>query len=119
MRVDKFLWSVRLFKTRSISTARVKEGKVEVGGVVVKASRELKVGEEVRVRAGAHYELVQVLAFPKGRVGAKLVEEYIIDKTPLEERERQALTREVMREYPGKIGRPTKKERRNWEKWQR
>lgn len=118
MRVDKFLWSIRLFKTRSVSTARVKEGKVEVGGVVVKASRELKVGEQVRVRTGPHYELVEVLAFPKGRVGAKLVEEYIKDLTPIEEREKQALTREVMRDSPMKTGRPTKKDRRNWEKWQ-
>ena len=119
MRVDKFLWSVRLFKTRSVSTARVKEGKVEVGGGAVKPSRELKVGEEVRIRTGAHYELVEVLAVPKGRVGAKLVEEYIKDLTPVEEREKQALTREVMRDLPAKTGRPTKKDRRNWEKWQR
>ena len=119
MRVDKFLWSVRLFKTRSVSTARVKEGKVEVGGGAVKPSRELEVGEEVRIRTGAHHELVEVLAFPKGRVGAKLVEEYIKDLTPVEEREKQALTREVMRDLPAKTGRPTKKDRRNWEKWQR
>jgi len=118
VRVDKFLWSVRLFKTRSVSTTRVKEGKVEVEGAAVKASRELKVGETVLVRTGAHFELVEVLGFPKGRVGAKLVEEYIKDLTPKEEREKQALTREIMRELPMKSGRPTKKDRRNWEKWQ-
>lgn len=117
MRIDKFLWCVRLFKTRSVSTTRVKEGKVTVDGAVVKASRELKIGENVRVRTGAHFEIVEVLGFPKSRVGAKLVDEYIKDLTPTEEREKQALTREMMRDLPAKTGRPTKKDRRDWEKW--
>lgn len=118
MRVDKFLWAVRCFKTRSQATAKVREGKVEVEGSVVKASRDLKVGEQVKIRSGAHYEILEVLAFPKGRVGPKLVELYSKDRTPVEERERQAITQEVMRQNPFKLGRPTKKDRRKWDKWQ-
>lgn len=119
MRIDKFLWSVRLFKTRSLATSRVREGKVEVDGGAVKASRELKEGEVIRIRSGAHYELHEVLGFPKSRVGAKLVENYIADKTPDEERQRQVVTREMMREMPKGLGRPTKKDRRDWDKMNR
>ena len=53
MRIDKFRWSVRLFKTRSLATAAVRDGKVSVGGDAVKASREIKVGEKVAIRRGA------------------------------------------------------------------
>ena len=119
MRIDKFLWAVRLFKTRSLATSRVRDGKVEVNGVAVKASRELKLGEVIRVRSGAHHELHEVLAFPKGRVGAKLVDDYISDKTSEEERSRQMVTREMMREVPKGTGRPTKKDRRDWDKMNR
>ncbi len=116
MRIDKFLWSVRLFKTRSIATSKVRDGKVEVNGLGVKASRELKVGEVLRVRKGTHHEIHVVLAFPKSRVGARLVGDYVEDKTPDEEREKQALAKETMRSGPVKSGRPTKKDRRDWEK---
>jgi ribosome-associated heat shock protein Hsp15 len=119
VRIDKFLWSVRLFKTRSAATSHVRDGKVEVNGVAVKASRELRLGELIRVRSGAHHELHEVLAFPKGRVGAKLVGDYILDRTSEEERSRQAMTREMMRETPKGTGRPTKKDRRDWDKMNR
>ena len=116
MRIDKYLWSVRLFKTRSIATTHVRDGKVEVNGMAVKASRELKVGDLLEIRRGTHRETHAVLAFPKGRVGAKLVANYCEDKTPVEEQDKLALAREMMRSGPIKSGRPTKKDRRDWEK---
>lgn len=119
MRIDKFLWSVRLYKTRSIATSKVRDGKVEVNGAAVKASRELKVGEVLEVRRGTHRETHAVLAFPKGRVGAKLVSDYVLDQTSVEEREKEAMAREMMRSGPVKSGRPTKKDRRDWEKLNR
>ena len=82
MRIDKFLWAVRLFKTRSLATAAVREGKLEVASEGVKASREIKPGERVSVRRGAITYEVEVLALPKSRVGPKLVEDYINDVTP-------------------------------------
>ena len=118
MRIDKYLWSVRLFKTRSLATTKVKEGKVELEGDTVKPSREVKVGECIRIRFGAHFVEYRILDFPKGRVGPKLVPDYAEDLTPAEERERQAMTREVMKERPKGLGRPTKRDRRNMTRFQ-
>ena len=117
MRIDKFLWAVRLFKTRSLAASRVKEGKVLLDGEEVKPSRELKGGEVVRIRFGGHYVEYAVLEFPKSRVGAKLVVNYIEDRTPEAEREKQAMTREVMKDRPKGLGRPTKRDRRKMERF--
>ena len=101
-----------------MATTKVKEGKVELEGELVKPSREVKVGECIRIRFGAHFAEYQIVDFPKGRVGAKLVPDYVADLTPVEERERQALTREMMKERPKGLGRPTKKDRRTMKRFQ-
>lgn len=117
MRIDKFLWSVRLFKTRSLATAAVRDGKVSVGGDAVKASREIKVGEKVAIRRGPVTLEVEVIGLPKSRVGPKLVDDYIVDITPKEELEKLEIIRMERREMPSMKGRPTKKNRREWKRW--
>ena len=117
MRIDKFLWSARLFKTRSLATAAVRDGKVSVGGDAVKASREIKVGEKVAIRRGAITLEVDVIGLPKSRVGPKLVDDYIINITPKEELEKLEIIRMERRDAPSMKGRPTKKNRREWKRW--
>ena len=117
MRIDKFLWSVRLFKTRSLATAAVREGKVEVGGGGVKASREVKPGERVSIRRGAVTYEVEVLALPKSRVGSKLVDDYIKDVTSEDQLRKREMMRMERQITPKLKGRPTKRNRREWKKW--
>ena len=117
MRIDKYLWAVRQFKTRTSATDKVRDGKVEVGGVAVKPSREVKVGEEVVIRKGASMVSLEVLALPKSRIGPKLVEDYMKNTTPVEEREKALAIREAQRNSTFLQGRPTKKARRDWRKF--
>ena len=114
MRVDKFLWCVRLYKTRSLAGESVRGNKVAIGEDTVKPSRELKVGDVVVVKRHGFDQHFEVLAFPKNRVGAKLVAEYVKNVTPVEELEKEEflrLARNVTRQKG--LGRPTKKDRRD------
>ena len=117
MRIDKYLWSVRLFKTRSLAASSVKEGRVTMEGEGVKPSREVKVDEVVMIRRKTHLQHVRILGFPKGRVGAKLVEDYMIDETPKSELDKLEMAKMEDRFCPAMKGRPTKRERRTWDKW--
>ncbi len=113
-RIDKWLWAVRLFKTRTEAADACKGGKVKVNGDAVKPSRELKVREIVTVQQGILRKTLGVKALLEKRVGAKLVAEYVEDLTPEEEYEKLRMQRELNSlgtTYEGK-GRPTKKDRR-------
>ena len=81
-RVDKWLWAVRVFKTRSIATDAVKKGRVEVNDVLVKPSRMLKVGDVVKVRKSPVTYSFRVLQLVQNRLGAKLVPDYMENITP-------------------------------------
>ncbi|WP_324721343.1 RNA-binding S4 domain-containing protein [Salinimicrobium sp. HB62] len=118
MRVDKFLWCVRYYKTRSIATEACKQGKVRVNGALVKPSREVYAADKLTVRKNQiNYEL-EVLDLPKSRVGAKLVNLYINDITPREELEKRELLKYSQDYYRKKgTGRPTKKDRRELDDW--
>ncbi|GAB2778329.1 RNA-binding S4 domain-containing protein [Salinimicrobium soli] len=118
MRVDKFLWCVRYFKTRSIATEACKQGKVRVQDAIIKPSREVFPGDKIVVRKNQiNYEL-EVLDLPQSRVGAKLVNLYINDITPKEEFAKLELLK-YSRDYYRKkgTGRPTKKDRRELDDW--
>lgn len=118
MRVDKFLWCVRYFKTRSIATAACRQGKVRIADAVVKPSREVYPSDKIRVRKNQiNYEL-EVLDLPSSRVGAKLVSLYVKDNTPKEAFEKLDLLK-YSRDYYRKkgTGRPTKKDRRDLDDW--
>ena len=114
MRIDKFLWSVRKYKTRSIATDEIRKDKVSVNGDPVKPSREVKAGDEIHYRKEGIVYSLKVKDLPKSRVGAKLVEEYIVETTSEEELNKKEFI-QLMRGYGRKkgSGRPTKKERRD------
>ncbi|MDA0904304.1 MAG: S4 domain-containing protein [Bacteroidetes bacterium] len=116
MRVDKYLWSVRVFKTRSMASQHCREGKVFVDGQAVKPSRELKEGQVVEVRKGAIRFRHEVISFPKSRVGAALVAQHMKDVTLAEELEKLDMIRLSQQDRPKGVGRPTKRDRRDWEK---
>ncbi|HET8885670.1 MAG TPA: RNA-binding S4 domain-containing protein [Salinimicrobium sp.] len=118
MRVDKFLWFVRIYKTRSIATNACKNGKVKVNGESVKPSREVYPADELIVRKDQIDYQLQVLDYPKSRVGAKLVSLYILDKTPKDAFEAKDLLKYSQDYYRKKgTGRPTKKDRRDIDDW--
>lgn len=113
MRLDKFIWSVRLAKTRSVATDACNGGKIKLNTTQAKASKEVKAGDQIELKKGIITRRYQILALPNGRVGAKLVELYLKDITPETEIlkwEKSRLVSVVTRD-PGS-GRPTKKERR-------
>ena len=116
MRIDKFLWCVRYFKTRSLATNACKKGKVKVNDQVVKPSREVYPTEKITVRIKqVNYQLT-ILELPKSRMGAKLVDIYRIDTTPKSEFDTQELLKYSKDYYRAKVeGRPTKKSRRDIE----
>ena len=116
MRVDKFLWAVRVFKTRSMASQHCREGKVFVDGKALKPAREVKVGEVVHVRNGAVTFGYEVVSFPRSRVGAALVPDHMRDVTAPEEMEKLEMIRLAQQDQPKGVGRPTKRDRRDWEK---
>ncbi|HLU51534.1 MAG TPA: RNA-binding S4 domain-containing protein [Flavobacteriaceae bacterium] len=114
MRIDKFLWCVRYFKTRNIATDACKKGKVKIDGISVKPSREVYVGNQISIKKNQIEFLVEVIAFPENRVGAKLTGLYINDITPNENLEKLELLKLSQDYYRKKgTGRPTKKDRRD------
>lgn len=118
MRVDKFLWSVRYFKTRSIATEACRQGKIKVNGATVKPSREVYPTDKLSVRKNQIDYQIEVLDLPPSRVGAKLTGLYINDITPKEAFEQLELLK-YSRDYYRKkgAGRPTKKDRRDIDDW--
>ena len=118
MRVDKFLWCVRYFKTRSLATNASKQGKVRLGDEILKPSKEVFPGDKLRVRKNQINYEIEILDIPKSRVGAKLVNLYIHDVTPKEAFENQELLKYSKDYYRKKgTGRPTKKDRRDIDEW--
>ncbi|MFN4299377.1 MAG: RNA-binding S4 domain-containing protein [Thermaurantimonas sp.] len=116
MRIDKFLWCVRLFKTRTLATEACNAGKITIDGQPVKPSREVKPGITFTYRnMGINY-VYEIKDLPKSRVGAPLVKTYLENKTSQEELEKLEMIR-LARAFtrPKGMGRPTKKERRDIE----
>ena len=112
-RIDKWLWCVRLFKTRTLAAEAVKGGKIKLNGEVVKPSKEVKTGDEISFKVVPLTRTVRVKDFPANRVAAKLVENFMEDLTPPEEYEKLRLMKELGPPvfHTGK-GRPTKRDRR-------
>ena len=116
VRIDKFLWAIRVFKTRTEATEACKGSKVTVDGNDVKPSREVKAGEVIQVRKGSIYYKYKVLAPLEKRVGAKDVPRFAENLTPQSELDKLHAPVETffIRRDRG-TGRPTKKERRDME----
>jgi ribosome-associated heat shock protein Hsp15 len=116
MRIDKYLWCVRVYKTRTLATEACKNGRVHMKENAVKASQKVKEGNLINVRRGGLHMQFKVKAILKSRVGAKLVEQYLEDLTPQEEYDKEFLVKKKQSEYRDRgMGRPTKKERREIE----
>ena len=115
-RIDKFVWSVRLAKTRSLSATAISKGKVRLNGSGTKPAKEVKLGDEisiVRHNATFTFRVIQLL---DKRIGAKLVKDFLVDITPPEEHEKMDLYRMSQRVYrENGSGKPTKKDRRDLE----
>jgi ribosome-associated heat shock protein Hsp15 len=115
LRIDKYLWAIRLFKTRTLAAAACDTGKVKCNGVSVKASKQVSAGEEYEVKTEAKRWRIRVTSLLHTRVKYEEAVKYYIDITPAEEIERlqyQAASFHTGKR-PSKIGRPTKKERRD------
>ena len=112
-RIDKYLWAIRVFKTRSEAADACKSGKVKMNDIEAKPSRDVKENDMITVRKGSIYFTYRVIVPIDKRVGAALVPQYAEDLTPDEEREKLNAPFETifMRRDRG-TGRPTKKERR-------
>jgi ribosome-associated heat shock protein Hsp15 len=116
VRVDKFLWAMRIYKTRSIAADACKNGRISMNGVQLKPSRTFKAGDVFNVRKGPVTYTYRVLQLTENRLGAKLVPEYMRDETSPQQLEILELAR--MAGNGGRdrgTGRPTKKDRREIE----
>ncbi len=114
VRIDKWLWAVRLFKTRSQASDACRGGKVKIEGQPVKPSREVNAGDVIEVQQGIIRKKMKVVIPAKNRVSAKLVPDLAEDLTPAEEYEKQDMLRQLNYEKRDRgTGRPTKKERRD------
>ena len=114
MRIDKFLWSIRFYKTRNIAAEEIKKNRVFIGENAVKSSKEVKEGDVIRIRKNQIDYKIKVLQIPKSRIGAKLVPLHITDLTDKEQYEILKLRRASQDYYRQKgEGRPTKKDRRD------
>lgn len=117
-RIDKWLWTVRLFKTRSLAAKACRDGQVLISGQRVKPARVVRVGEIISAKVAGVQRTVKVSGTPPSRVGAKLVPEFMEDLTPESEfqKAREAASSPQFTWSKG-AGRPTKKNRRLWEKF--
>ncbi|MCQ2187433.1 MAG: RNA-binding S4 domain-containing protein [Bacteroidales bacterium] len=113
VRIDKYLWAIRVYKTRSEATDACSGNKVRVGGVPAKPSKALKIGDVIEVHKGPAAFTYKVLQLLENRVGAALVEQYALNLTPESELAKFHAPKEtiVLKRDRG-TGRPTKKERR-------
>ena len=118
VRVDKYLWAMRIYKTRSIATDACKCGRVKMNGVEIKPSRTFHVGDIFTVRKGPITYTYRILQLCGNRLGAKMVPEYLQDITPKEQLEILELARFAAQSGRDRgTGRPTKKDRRDIEQF--
>ncbi|HJP84630.1 MAG TPA: RNA-binding S4 domain-containing protein [Gemmatimonadaceae bacterium] len=122
VRLDKWLWAARFFKTRALAVQAIETGKVEVNGERAKRAKQLQVGDELRVRLGPYHHVVKVRAISEHRgpaaVAATLFEETEESRKARETMQMQLKIAQSGREYDFR-GRPTKKDRRDIERLKR
>ena len=111
-RIDKFLWSVRLFKTRTLASEACKSGKVTLAGHPAKASKEIHSGDIIELKKDHINMRIRVIKPIEKRVGAKLVEQSMEDLTPEKEYQKLELMKQNFEYRDRGLGRPTKRDRR-------
>ena len=114
LRLDKYLWAIRLFKTRTLAAAACDTGKVKLQGVNVKAAKNVSIGDEYEVKTEAQKWIIKVTGLLHNRVAYSEAIKYYIDLTPEEELDKLKFQASSFHtgKRPSKIGRPTKKQRR-------
>jgi len=119
VRIDKWMWATRIFKTRTIAVEACKKNRVMINDVAVKPSRMIKIGDVIQVRKPPVVYSFKVLKLTQSRMGAKLVPEYLENVTPPEQYEILELNKisGFVNRAKG-TGRPTKKDRRNIDEFQ-
>lgn len=118
VRIDKWLWSVRLFKTRTLAIEACKKGRIMINNITVKPSRMIKRNEVIQIKKSPIVYSFQVIDLIERRVGAKLVPEYMKDVTPASEYQILEMTKvSGFVDRARGTGRPTKKERRELEQF--
>jgi ribosome-associated heat shock protein Hsp15 len=119
VRIDKCLWAVRLFKTRTLATEECKKGRITIEGISVKPSRIPKPGDIIKVRKNPVTYSYKVIGITGKRIGAKLVSEFCVDITPPEELKILEIRQQMSSfDRDRGSGRPTKKERRELDSFQ-
>jgi ribosome-associated heat shock protein Hsp15 len=119
MRIDKYLWCIRVYKTRSIATTACKKGHIKIDAKSVKPSRDIFGGELMVIRKNQINYQIKALDLPESRVGAKLLDQFRKDVTPKEAFEKTELLKFAKDYYRKKgTGRPTKKDRRDIDDYQ-
>ncbi len=114
VRIDKFLWAVRLFKTRSLAAEACKKGRVMIDDQLVKSSRQIRRGDKISIKVPPAVKTYKILDLSEKRMGAKLVPDYLEEITPKDELDLLEKARMVRKmDRPKGTGRPTKKERRD------
>lgn len=112
IRIDKWLWAVRVFKTRSSATEACRRGKVRINDQPVKSSRSVKVGEVITVRKTPVVYSYKVKKLLAKRLSARLIVDYVEDVTPESELKKRSVQDDFFVHREKGSGRPTKKERR-------
>lgn len=119
MRIDKYLWAVRLAKTRTIASKLCVSDKVQINEDPIKPSKEVSIGDIIRMRDNPTWRTYQVIDKPKTRVGAKLVKDFLLETTDQSELDKIKLVQEMNRQnrFHGIVGRPTKRDRRDLDRY--
>ncbi len=119
-RIDKWLWAVRIYKTRSKATEACSGGKVKINNTKVKPSRKIKIGETIHIRKGIINHIYTVLKIAEKRMSAKFIYSYLQNLTPQNEISKLAFSNKlpVLKREKGQ-GRPTKKDRRLLDKYRK
>ncbi len=117
LRIDKYLWSIRIFKTRSLAAEACDKGRVKLGGTSVKASKNVNVSDEYEIKTEERKWVIKVVDLLDHRVQYSEAIKYYLDLTPKEENERMEMQTSSFHtgKRLSKIGRPTKKQRRDLE----
>ena len=113
LRIDKYLWAIRLFKTRTLATEACKAGRIKLDGQNIKPSHEVKIGEIYQVSKGIERKVIKVIGLLENRMDAKTVVSFYIDETPIEQTQgyKSMFQAPVLKRDRG-AGRPTKRDRR-------
>jgi len=113
LRIDKYLWAIRAFKTRTLASDACKAGRIKLDGQNIKASREVKIGEVYQVAKGIERRVIKVTGLLENRVDAKTAVNFYEDITPVEQTQafKSMFQAPILKRDRG-AGRPTKKDRR-------